>query len=320
MNERQFRHLLNKYLRGECTPEEVALLHRFYDSFQEREAASASADGFEQERIHRNIQQHTRRQRFRKNRSVTRRWVVMAASVLLLLGLGIGSYLAYKHQPTPEVAWEERTTQKGQRATVTLTDGTTVYLNADSHLSFPEHFDANKRAVVLEGEAFFKVARQPKRPFVVASGKLTTTVLGTSFNIEAFADAPTKVTVATGRVKVGLLGDHGKQQEVLLQPDQQAFYDGSLSKREVDAQQFTAWRHRVLRFDRVSLAEAVVVLERWFDVSIEVENDQLLACQVNGKYVNESLINILESFRHILKIEYRTVEARKIILMGQSCH
>ena len=321
MNERQFRHLLNKYLRGECTPEEVALLHRFYDLFQEGEAASASADGFEQERIRKNIQRHTRRQHSRTpSRSGTHRWVMMAASVLFLLGLGIGGYLAYTHQPTSEVAWDERTTQKGQRATVTLTDGTTVYLNADSHLSFPEHFDADKRAVVLVGEAFFKVARQPKRPFVVTSGKLTTTVLGTSFNIEAFADEPAKVTVATGQVKVGLLGDGGRQQEVLLQPDQQVVYDGSLSKREVDAQRFTAWRDRVIRFDRVSLAEAVVVLERWFDVSIEVENDQLLACQVNGKYVNESLINILESFRHILKIEYRTVEARKIILMGQSCH
>ena len=113
MNERQFRHLLNKYLRGECTPEEVALLHRFYDSFQESEAASTSADGFEQERIRRNIQQHTRQQHFRKNRSVTRRWVMMAASVLLLLGLGIGGYLAYKHQPTPEVCLGRANYPKG---------------------------------------------------------------------------------------------------------------------------------------------------------------------------------------------------------------
>ena len=322
MNERQFRHLLDKYLRGECTPEEVKLLHRFYDSFEEAPEDS-SVDRFALEEVYRRIQPRIEVQEppYRRNRYqkvFPFRRLLIAALVLLVVGLGVGGYIAYTTQPVAQVAWQERVTQPGQRAAVTLTDGTRVYLNADSRLSFPERFATDRREVTLEGEAFFEVTRQPKRPFIVTGGKLTTTVLGTSFNVKAFAHEPAEVTVATGRVKVSASEDHPTKHTVLLQPDQQAVYDGTLRKKAVDAQRWAAWREKVIQFDEVPLAEAVMVLERWFGVSIKVEDTRALSCRINGQYIDESLVNILESFRHILEIEYRT-EGKKIIITGPGC-
>ena len=328
MNERQFRQLLSKYAQGNTTPEEVDLLHQFYDSFQEESLLEPSTfDRWrEEKRIHLNIirdSEQKERQRLEARRqtiSRSRAALRIAASVLLVIGLGVGGYVTYQNQPAPEIAWTHKITRKGQKATITLTDGTKVYLNVDSKLSFPEHFAADQRAVTLEGEAFFEVTRDPKRPFTITSGDLTTTVLGTSFNIKAFAGEAQQVTVATGQVKVRSARPGGAPQEVVLNPYQQAFYDGQLSKQPVDIRPLVAWREKVLRFDEVSLAEAAVVLERWFDVSIVLEDERIHACTINGTYVNETLPNILESFEHVLTITYRTEGERRIIITGKGCN
>ena len=328
MDERQFRHLLSKYIQGKSTPEEIKLLHRFYDSFQKE--ASEEPDAFdrwlEEKRIHLNIKRNIER-KDRKQYEVQRQRVSrpraalkIAASGLLVISLGVAGYVAYQNMSVSERAWTEKSTRKGQKATIMLTDGTKVYLNVASKLLFPEHFDAGKRAVTLEGEAFFDVARNPKRPFIITSGDLTTTVLGTSFNIKAFVGEALQVTVATGQVKVKAPDRDGMAHEVFLQPYQQASYDGQLSKQKVDIQQFIGWREKVLRFDELSLAQAAIMLERWFDVSIKIEDERIRSCTISGTYINEKLTNVLESFEHILNITYRIEGERKIILAGKGCN
>lgn len=328
MNDRQFQQLLSKYLQGKSTPEEIELLHRFYDSFQKKNSEEPKSLGqwSEEKRIYLNIKQaleQRERQQYEAQRTKASRLraaLKMAASVLLIISLGIAGYVAHQTTPPPKIAWIQKRTQKGQKAEITLTDGTRVHLNADSRLSFPESFAADQRTVTLEGEAFFEVTRQPTRPFVITSGNLTTTVLGTSFNVKAFATEPLEVTVASGQVKVSLPNLAGTSSELLLNPYQQAFYDGTLSKKEVDIHQFIAWREKVIQFDALTLAEAVIVLERWFDVSIKINNEQARSCRISGRYVNENLTNVLESFAHILDISYRMDGARTITLKGKGCH
>ncbi|WPP50774.1 FecR family protein [Catalinimonas niigatensis] len=328
MNESQFRQLLDRYLKGECTSEEISLLHHFYDSFQ-GETVVEALDPVDmwlwEEKNSRLIAQrmdYMERRAYDEQsskRSKLRSLLKTVASLLLIIGLGIGSYVAYLNMPAPEIVWLEKTTQRGQKATITLTDGTRVYMNVDSKLSFPEHFAPDKREVILEGEAFFDVAKNPKRPFIIRSGELTTTVLGTSFNVKAFKDEPLNVTVVSGRVKVNSHGQNDTSDTVTLEPHQQAFYDGVLSKRKVDISQFIAWKEKVIHLEEVSLAEAVVVLERWFNVSITLENEEISACKISGKYINENLINIMKSFEHILGIEYRIDGERKITITGKGC-
>lgn len=328
MNESQFQDLLDRYLQGKCTREEINLLHQFYDSFQE-EALKDGRDAFDvwlqKGKIHRNIKgkiEQKDRQQYEEQQlkaSKFRLLLKIAASVLIAFSLGIGSYIAYVNQPAPEIVWMEKSTQKGQQATIILTDGTKVFLNADSKLSFPEHFHTEKREVVLEGEAFFDVVKNSKRPFIIKSGNLITTVLGTSFNIKAFEGDPLEVTVATGRVKVNAQKEGGIPEEIYLNPYQQAYYDGKLSKREVDINQFIAWKEKIIHFDEVTLAEAVIVLERWFNVSIVIENETVGQCKFSGKYINDNLTNIMESLEHILGIRYRFEDGQKLIIEGKGC-
>lgn len=328
MNESQFRQLLDKYIEGKCTSEEIKLLHLFYDSFQS-ESVGEEVDEVDmwllKEKSYRKIEHqmsYMERKAYEEQRQKNSRlssFIKIAASVVLIFGLGIGSYMAYENAPAPEVAWMEKSTQRGQKATIKLMDGTMVYLNVDSKLSFPEQFAADKREVILEGEAFFDVSRNPKRPFIIKSGDLTTTVLGTSFNIKAFKGEPTNVTVVTGKVKVNSHGQNDTSNEVLLVPSQQAFYDGTLSKREVDISQFIAWKEKVIHFEEVTLEEAVVVLERWFNVSIALEGENIGQCKISGKYINENLINIMKSFEHILGVEYSIEDSHKLIIKGNGC-
>ena len=214
----------------------------------------------------------------------------------------------------------EKATQKGQRATITLMDGTKVYLNANSKISFPEQFSADKREVKLEGEAFFEVARDVKKPFIIQSGELITTVLGTSFNIRSFANEPQAVSVATGKVKVNASDNNGHTEELFLTPNQQAYYDGELCKNDIDIRQAIAWKDKIIQFDDISLAEATVVLENWFGVSIQIEGENIKQCKISGQYIDEDLTNVMESFRHILGIKYQFTDARNLIIEGKGCN
>jgi len=325
MDESQFRQLLDKYLQGKCSPEESELLHRFYDSFQEKQEDTLDlsfAGKKMNEGIWRKIAEKERQHfRLKKQKSArSYQLLKIAASLLLILGVGLGVYFTNTDVITPEIAWIEKTTQKGQRATVTLADGTKVYLNARSKISFPEHFSGKKREVILEGEAFFEVARNVKKPFIIQSEDITTTVLGTSFNIRSFEDEPQVVSVATGKVKVNIMNSQGQPEEVVLTPNQQAFYDGKLHKKEIDINKFIAWKHKIIRFDDVSLAEAVSTLENWFGVSIQLKGENIKDCKISGQYINENLVNILESIEHILGIQYEFIGGRNLIIEGKGCN
>ena len=127
-------------------------------------------------------------------------WLKAAVAAVVLILFAWVLYTINKPGTVPlELLVKE--TQRGQKSTITLADGSTVMLNAQSRLTYPGQF-AGTREVVLEGEAFFLVNHNPDKPFVVRSGHLQTTVLGTSFNIEAFPEKNIKVTVATGKVRV----------------------------------------------------------------------------------------------------------------------
>lgn len=126
----------------------------------------------------------------------------VAASVTLFLGFSLLAYFFYTDARDQTANTVTKTTVAGQKSTITLADGTTIRLNSESSLVYPESFDGDIRSVQLVGEAFFDVAHDEKRPFIIKSGDLVTTVLGTSFNISAFPDEDIEVTVASGKVAV----------------------------------------------------------------------------------------------------------------------
>ncbi len=151
---------------------------------------------------------------------------------------------------------------RGKKYRLTLGDGTRVWLNAESSLSYPVAFSGNKRDVVLSGEAYFEVAHDASKPFTVHTPKGDIQVLGTRFDVSAYHDETMAATLVEGKVKVSSKTD----QVLVLEPGQQALVsENTLSKSDVDAADFIAWKEDMLLFKNETLQTIADKLGRVFN-------------------------------------------------------
>lgn len=185
-------------------------------------------------------------------------------------------------------------TPKGGQYKIILPDGTSVLLNAASSLTYPAFFHGNERAVTLVGEAYFEVAKNKKMPFRVHSGMQTVEVLGTHFNINAYADEKTiKTTLAEGSVKVSTDGG-----SILIVPGQQTVVhrsgNGAISTLTVDMDKELAWKNGVFAFENDDLNYVMRQISRWYDVDV-VYADNLPDDKFFGEISRNS--NLTEVFK-----------------------
>ena len=162
---------------------------------------------------------------------------------------------------------------RGGEYQLILSDGTRIWMNAESLLRYPTSFIGEKREVFLEGEAFFEVAKDAKHPFIVHTNRHSVEVLGTSFNISAYPDYKVYTTLAEGRIKVSTT-----KVSVVLNPDQQAVIElnnDDIVTRDVPAYLFTSWAKGNYEFRNTSLSEIVAQLSRWYNVDIYFKNESL---------------------------------------------
>lgn len=163
---------------------------------------------------------------------------------------------------------------RGQVYHVKLSDGTEVWMNADSKLTFPSRFIGEERVVKLEGEAYFKVAHNKEMPFIIQSNRVLTKVLGTEFNIRAFKGSPTHVTLINGSVAVEM---PEIKKEIFLTPGKSlAYAEKKFQVKEVDTSHCAMWKEGFFYFDDMSLIEILKDLGHWYNVSIEMEPDTAL--------------------------------------------
>lgn len=161
----------------------------------------------------------------------------------------------------------------GASADITLPDGTVVYMHPGARIIFPNRFTGDKREVVFEGEAYFKVAHDPAHPFVITSGKMLTTVLGTEFNISTGRSA---VVLVNGSVS---LRQTESGAHVLLRPHQEAVLSGDkaeFSVSEADVTPYEFWRDGYLYFEQAELKEIMETIGRNFNMSVIFRNDEAL--------------------------------------------
>jgi len=218
--------------------------------------------------------------------------------------------------PQLVVKMEEASTSKGQKMDIELVDGTRIKLNGNSKISYPESFGGNIREVTLEGEAYFDVAHDATRPFIVHTSYANTQVLGTSFNIHSTSEG-VAVTLVEGKVNVSVPDGP----TALLSPNQQAVVlrgTQNITTKEVAVEKYVGWKNNTLDFDHITVKEAISVLENWYNVEIEVTNPDLTNCVITSKYENESLENVLKSFVFILKMDYK-IDGRVVTLSGSGC-
>jgi len=199
-----------------------------------------------------------------------RRWLSVAAGTLLLsVSTMTAWHYSQKKPETPQPLYTVRKVPYGKKVQVQLPDKSMVWVNSGSSIKFPVSFDAHKREIYLQGEAFFDVVHDKARPFIIHTGKVSTQVLGTAFDIKAYGNTMS-VTVARGKVSVGT---PEKVLSVLIQDQAMnySFRSNIASTRRVDASKLK-WMNGELTFNNTSLKEAAADIERWFDVQINFES------------------------------------------------
>lgn len=188
-------------------------------------------------------------------------------------------------------------TPSNMTATFQLPDGTVVMLNSCSRLVYPERFAHDIRKVSVEGEAYFEVAKDADRPFVVESNGVYTKALGTQFNVRARKDSPEHVTLVDGAVEVKTANG----ETCRLKPGDDAEIDNGkiVGVTQPDMEIFTAWRQGEFYFDNVSLGEICAEIGRWYNVSVifntpEIMNTKLFFVADRYSSINE-VVNLLNA-------------------------
>lgn len=243
-------------------------------------------------------------------------WLQRVAAILfipLLIAFGIQNL---KPRPVEIAQMIEVKTNPGMTTTVHLPDGSIVYLNSESKLSYPSSFEKDKRRVTLQGEAFFEVKKEPEHGFVISTPHETKIeVLGTSFNVEAFEkDAFVSTTLIDGKVRF----DYMKNQHptaVLMKPGQKLTYDSSSSLVqlvETNGASEIAWKDGKIVFQATPLPEALRMLEKRFNVVFVLSNDRLRKEAFTGSFSNQRLERILEIFKISSNIKWRYLDTEDI--------
>ncbi|MDN5217342.1 FecR domain-containing protein [Fulvivirgaceae bacterium BMA12] len=256
----------------------------------------------------------------RKNNSVYYR----AAAMITFFLVVTAAFLMYRFQVFggyESANIEIIETVPKEKSTILLPDGSLVHLNSVSKLTFPKAFDGDTREIVLEGEAFFEVARDETKPFVVRSGGLVTTVLGTSFNINAYGrDKEIQVAVVSGKVSVAKANDMVSEPHTLM-PNNVAVYDTYNKAIRVDSRntnELIAWREGVLKFDKVPLSQVAVTLERWYGLKVTLENKQLGNCLIYGEFKNEPIEQVMKTLQSAINIEFE-INSEGVKVGGAGC-
>ncbi|MFN3761292.1 MAG: FecR family protein [Algoriphagus aquaeductus] len=247
-------------------------------------------------------------------------WAKYAAA-LVLIGVSAYAYFSTQQRPTNNPVtealsssqWITKTNPSGQKTKILLSDGSTIFLNSASSVSYPEDFQTNRK-VTLEGEAFFEVAKDPEHPFSVESKGITTTALGTSFNISTFnRQDKVAVTLITGKVKLQQLGS---TQEIELNPGEEsvlAVDEANPKKYAVNIRDRILWTEGVLRFQNNTFTDVIEILQRWYGVTVQVTGQPSKDLATGTFDNNESLRNVLHVLSESMNFTYQLNEKQVLI-------
>lgn len=202
---------------------------------------------------------------------------------------------------------------RGETFKVVLSDGTEVLLNADSRLAYPAVFKGKERVVSLEGEAYFKVAKDAEHPFIVRSGVLRTRVLGTEFNVRNYDSKNACVTLIQGKVEVS---DTCGVQTVAMLPGQSAHFrtDGTFAVHEVDLDPYIYWKEGYFYFDSITLVDMMKEIGRWYNVDVEFRNREAMELRVH--FFSDRRQDILHTIELLNRMEkvHALYEEGKVII------
>ena len=201
----------------------------------------------------------------------------------------------------------KRSNPAGRNSVITLPDGTRIRLNAASTLIFPEAFSGDTRQVSLRGEAFFEVAKDSSKPFIINTGRFSTTVLGTSFNINAYASAEEiKVAVLTGKVFVENQDGTAKN-SLTITPKEMAVFNktsGNLNKYTYSYLKEVAWKDNIIHFENANMDSIIDKLTQWYGVTFILNKRIASKKDYTATYDNKSLEEVLRGLSFAFDFEF----------------
>lgn len=295
MNQHEFNQLLEKYLAGDCTPDEEKLIHDWQAHLLQN--TSLTLEEPEKNSVKKRLWQNIQQTVWVSEADIVRprwRWVswAAAASVIVMAGvfwwntrrIDVNDVAINPLIETPN-GIEVKNTAANPRE-IKLEDGSIVLLKTNSSVTYPEHFGQKNRSVFLKGEAFFKVKHDPTKPFVVHAGELVTEVLGTSFTVKSYEESQAiEVVVATGRVSVYENSTKKPLQRngVILTPNQKITFDKTSRKLTPSLIERPVVIHvpstpSLFVFEETPLPKVLKKLENAYGLQIIVENQTLNQC------------------------------------------
>lgn len=226
----------------------------------------------------------------------------VAAGMAALIGLSIFLYLAADHTVEVQVASGEKVKE------VLLPDGSRVWINHASSISYPKKFGPESRNLVLKGHAFFEIEKNPSKPFLVDTEGLSIKVLGTSFDVYNFKDESATVSVKSGKVEVSHSDSDSK---IVLLANERSLYDSEqerLVKTTFDSETIMAWRNNVLYFENLELGQAIKQIERKYGVHIICADPELLGIRIRASYAVEPLDSVLTDLAFMTNFDFKKNE------------
>jgi len=326
--------LLNRYFSGKATSDEVDAVLNWIEDSKDNAATFASKktawvfDHLPDKRASDFVYTEFRKRRM----PISSREIFIRVAAILLIPITVLSviqFILYSGKTDENPTQIERidipaqyesmvtyTIHSGVKGKVILPDSSTVWLNSCSNLKCPAKFDSTRRVVELTGEGYFKITHNAGWPLYVKTPKgIVVKVTGTEFNLSTYEDdKELKLTLVSGSVTLIRESDNHifkvKQHEEIIIPDDQNISDTKLS---ANLRLNTAWKEGYLTFENTPMEEVTRKIERWYGVSITIDNPTINEFNITANFKSESLIQVLELFQITSNIGY-TVKDNKVKL------
>ncbi|WP_221394387.1 FecR family protein [Dyadobacter sp. NIV53] len=332
MNQYDFDIVLKKYLSGQHSPEEEKLIN---DYLQDNSMIDTAVFEAEKDMIGKRIKKKLYANTIGTPLLIRLRPWFMASAASVLIILGCWFFISKTEYSNvifnsgiilnPGVVEIKNTSNKSQ--TIPLEDGSVVTLKKNSSISFPEHFGKKNRLVYLHGEAFFRIKRNPAKPFIVSTGNLQTKVLGTSFTVKSYDESATvEVQVKSGRVSVYEVAEKKSVNSngVILTPNQKIIFDKKSKKMELSIVEkpmiivpLNETEHR-FTFLEIPVKTVFSELEKSYGIDIVLENDVMDACLFTGDLNGLPLFDQLDLICKSVNVTYER-RGTALFVQGTGC-
>jgi transmembrane sensor len=327
MSRIDMEEMLDRYLKGEALPEEIVTIEGWLNAYQTPHSEWEQMDKAGRDKWLAHLFDEISADAGIDHSKIVRMWpkrALLAGMAAVAAAIAI-FFIIYIERPfSPGVSNSTSLTllrvPSGQKTQLTLADGSSIWVNSGSELKYPKVFNGKTREVYLSGEAYFDIQHDASKPFIIHTGKVLTTVLGTAFNIDANELRHTVVVTVT-RGKVGVTdGDHTLG---IITPNQQISYNqvtNQHTQNNVDAKRVIAWQQSYIHFSDITFADAAAQLQQRFKVKISFANDKVKNCRFTGTALKEeklgSILKIICAFNNAT---YQTKADGSIIIDGPGC-